>query len=49
MFRLFVYSLHQAVYKNKMKIFTVGLFEVSKPYRYGYVKTHNTIVVGRQP
>lgn len=39
-------SLHQAVYKNKMEVFTVGWLEASKPYRYCPVNIHNIPNVG---
>lgn len=35
------YSQHLAVYKNKMEILTVVWSEISKPYRYCYLKIHN--------
>jgi len=36
------YSHNQAVCKNKMEIFTVTRFEISKPYRLSHIKIHNT-------
>jgi hypothetical protein len=43
------YSHDQAVYMNKMEIFTVTWLEISKPYSYCYTKIRNAHNVGRKP
>lgn len=41
------HSHYQAVYQNRVEIFTREWFEIPKPYRCCEIKIHNMLNVGR--